>query len=74
MSRKVMDCSTVPSDSGCTLKLSGLEAEVLDAAVAHAIAVHGHEDTPEMREQIREFLEPEESYQQGTRPQEAMPG
>lgn len=56
MARKLMDCSTIPSDSGCTLKLSGQEAEVLDAAVAHAVAVHGHEDTPELRSQLRSSL------------------
>jgi hypothetical protein len=36
--------------------------------------VHDHEDTPELREQIREFLEPAEAYQPGKRAQEPMPG
>jgi hypothetical protein len=30
---------------------------VLDAAVAHAVAKHGHEDTPELREMIRSGLQ-----------------
>jgi hypothetical protein len=36
--------------------------------------VHSHEDTPELREQIKGLLEPEESYTTGTREQEPMPG
>jgi len=56
MSRKLMDCSTMPSDSGCTLRIAGEEDEVVAAAAAHAVAVHGHEDTPELREQLRTTL------------------
>jgi hypothetical protein len=29
---------------------------VLDAAVQHAASVHGHENTPQLREQIRSML------------------
>lgn len=54
--RKSVDCREYPSDKGCTLKLSGTEEEVLDAAVQHAVAVHGHENTPEFREQLRSML------------------
>ena len=32
------------------------------AAVAHAIADHGHEDTPELREQLASLLEPASAY------------
>jgi hypothetical protein len=49
--RKSIDCRLYPSEKNCTLKISGTEEEVLDAAVQHA--VHGHEDTPELRQQIR---------------------
>ena len=31
--RKSIDCRDYPSDKGCTLKMSGTEQEVLDAAV-----------------------------------------
>ena len=31
----------------------------LDAAVAHAVRAHGHEDTPELREQISGALKDE---------------
>ncbi len=33
---------------------------MLDAAVAHALAKHGHKDTPELREMIRGGLQPAE--------------
>jgi hypothetical protein len=43
----------MPSESNCSLTIAGTEDEVLDAAVAHAVARHGHEDTPELREGVR---------------------
>jgi hypothetical protein len=55
--RKMIDCRKAPSEMGCTLTIAGTEQEVLDAAVAHAVAVHGHDDTPELREEIRGGLE-----------------
>ena len=54
--RKSIDCRDYPSDKNCSLKISGTEEEVLDAAVQHAASVHGHENTPELREQIRSML------------------
>ena len=74
MGRVVVDCRRFPSESNCSLTIIGEEEEVLRAAGEHAASVHGHEDTPEFREQIRGMLEPEESYQPGTREQEPMPG
>lgn len=59
MSRKVADCREFPSESGCTLAISGEEEEVVRAASEHAVSVHGHEDTPELREQIRGMLRDE---------------
>jgi hypothetical protein len=57
MTRKMIDCRKVPNDIGCTLAIAGTEEETVDAAVAHAVARHGHEDTPELREMIRSGLE-----------------
>lgn len=54
--RKVMDCRLYPSDKGCTLSIEGTEEEVLDAATDHAITVHGHTNSPELREQIRSLM------------------
>jgi predicted small metal-binding protein len=59
MARKVADCRDMPSESGCTLVISGEEEEVVRAASVHAADVHGHEDTPELREQVRGMLKDE---------------
>jgi predicted small metal-binding protein len=61
MSRTMVDCRKIPSEINCTLTIAGEEDEVLDAAAAHAVAKHGHEDTPELRETIRASLEPAEA-------------
>ena len=42
MARKMIDCRKVPNDIDCTLTIAGTEDETLDAAVAHAVAKHGH--------------------------------
>ena len=57
--RKSIDCRNYPSERNCSLKISGTEEEVLDAAVQHATSVHGHENTPELREQIKQILRDE---------------
>lgn len=59
MSRKTMDCRDFPSDSKCTLTISGEDDEVLRAAVLHAVDVHGHKDTPEFRNELKKALKPE---------------
>jgi hypothetical protein len=75
MGRVIADCRRWPSDSNCSLTLIGEEDEVIQTAAEHSVSVHGHEDSPELREQIRGLLEPEDSYQPGaSRPHEAMPG
>ena len=56
MARKMIDCRSIPSEIGCTLTIAGEEDEVLDAAVAHAVDKHGHENTPELRENLRSGL------------------
>jgi predicted small metal-binding protein len=57
--RKSIDCTDYLSDENCSLKISGTEDEVLDAAVQHAVSAHGHEKTPELREQIKSMLKDE---------------
>ena len=56
MTRKIADCRDMPSESGCTLTLTGEEDEVLAAACQHAVAAHGHADGAELREGIRAGL------------------
>ncbi len=58
--RKKIDCGKMPSESNCTIAISGMEEEVLPIAVYHAVTVHGHEDTPELKEQIKSMLEDED--------------
>lgn len=73
MARVMADCRRFPSDSRCSLTIIGEEDEVLRAAGQHASEVHGHENTAELREQLRGMLEPEAAYQAGTREAGAFP-
>ncbi len=57
MARKMVDCRKVPSDIDCTLTIAGTQDEVLDAAVAHAVSKHGHDDTAELRQMITSSME-----------------
>jgi predicted small metal-binding protein len=49
----------MPSEKNCSLAISGTEEEVVKVASRHAVEEHGHEDTPELREQIRATLKNE---------------
>ena len=57
--RKSIDCRDYPSEKNCSLEISGTEEKVLEAAVQHAVSVHGHENSPELRDQIRSMLKDE---------------
>jgi predicted small metal-binding protein len=63
MGRKIADCRDFPSETACTLTISGEEQEVLAAAAAHAAAVHGHEDNEELRSWLRDNLKDEVAAQ-----------
>lgn len=57
MTRKYVDCRETPSVNNCTVAIAAdTDQELVDAAVQHAVAVHGHTDTPELREMIRQHL------------------
>jgi Protein of unknown function (DUF1059) len=56
MSRKYIDCRDFPSEKNCTVAIFGTEDEVLDLAVMHAVARHGHTDTHDFRNQLRSML------------------
>lgn len=57
MGRKFIDCREYPSEMNCTVALSADdEKELLDAAVQHAVSVHGHQDTAELRQQIKTLI------------------
>jgi predicted small metal-binding protein len=59
MSRKYIDCREMPSENNCDLAMAGSDAHIVDAAVTHAVTAHGHEDTPELREQVKQMLKDE---------------
>jgi len=59
MPRKYIDCREMPSENNCDVAMSGSEEHVVQAAVVHAVTAHGHEDTPELRQQITTMLKDE---------------
>lgn len=68
MARSYIDCREFPSDMHCTVAIAAdSEKELLDAAVQHAVAVHGHSDTPELRQQLTRL------FKAGTPPLEVQP-
>jgi len=57
MSRMSIDCREYPSEKNCSVAISAdTKKELVDAAVQHACAVHGHKDSPELREQIGSMI------------------
>ena len=57
MARKYVDCRQFPSETKCTVTISAdSEKELMEIAVQHAVAVHGHKDTPEFREQLKQAI------------------
>jgi hypothetical protein len=49
----------MPSENNCDLAMSGSEEHLVEAAATHAVTAHQHEDTPELREQIRAGMKEE---------------
>jgi predicted small metal-binding protein len=65
MKRQYIDCREFPSESKCTVAISADSAdELLEIAVQHAVKTHKHQDTPELRKQLRTM------FKQGTPPAE----
>lgn len=57
MARKFIDCREYPSEMNCSVAMSAdSENELLEAAVQHAVAVHKHQDSPELRAQLRKMF------------------
>jgi predicted small metal-binding protein len=54
MPRKFIDCREYPSATNCTIAISAdNDDELVEAAAHHAITVHQHDDTPELRSTLR---------------------
>ena len=57
MARKYIDCREYPSEMNCSIAIyADDEDELVEAAVQHAVAVHGHEDTLQFRNELRQAL------------------
>jgi predicted small metal-binding protein len=57
MARRYIDCREYPSESKCTVALSAdSDDELLEAAVQHAVTVHGHADSADFRQQLRQLF------------------
>jgi predicted small metal-binding protein len=59
MTRYYVDCREMPSENHCDLAMAGSEEHLVEAAATHAVTAHQHEDTPELREQIRASMKEE---------------
>ena len=65
MGRKFIDCREYPSEMNCTVAFSAdSDEELLEVAVQHAVQVHHHKDSRELRQQIRNL------FKEGTPPAE----
>lgn len=54
MTRMYVDCREFPSEANCTVTIAAdSEKELLEIAVQHAVSIHGHEDTPEFRRELK---------------------
>lgn len=63
MTRRYIDCREVPSDMQCSVAIAAdSENELLEAAVQHAVSVHKHQDTPELRNLLKQH------FKEGTPP------
>lgn len=57
MTRKFIDCRGFPSDTHCAVAISAdSEEELLQIAVEHAVSVHHLDDSPELRQQLRQLF------------------
>lgn len=67
MGRKFIDCREFPSDMHCSVAISAdTEAELMQIAVEHAVSVHHHRDSPELRQQLQSMFRDETSAQEAS--------
>ncbi|AZQ55276.1 DUF1059 domain-containing protein [Burkholderia cenocepacia] len=57
MSRRYIDCREFPSATNCSVAISAdSDNELLEAAVQHAVSVHQHADSAELRTQLKSLF------------------
>ena len=66
MARMFIDCRKFPSEKNCTVSIAAdTRQELMEAAVQHAVAVHGHTDGPQLREMIGQAIQQESAVAAG---------
>lgn len=56
----VANCGKFPSEKNCQLVIMAPESQrqdLVEAAATHAVASHGHENTPQLRKELSGFLD-----------------
>lgn len=62
MTRLYIDCREFPSEMKCSVSMAAdSPRELLEVAVQHAVTVHGHTDSSELRDQIGKMFKPVEA-------------
>ena len=58
MARKYIDCRENPETAKtCSVAISAdSDEELIEAAVEHSVQIHGYDDTPELRDQIKDLI------------------
>jgi predicted small metal-binding protein len=57
MARMFLDCRDYPSEMNCTVAISAdNKKELLEAAVQHAVAVHSHHDSQQLRDELTKMI------------------
>ncbi len=55
----VANCGKFPSEKNCQLVIMAPQsqrADLVEAAAAHAVRVHGHKETPQLRKELDKYL------------------
>ena len=55
-----INCGRFPSEKNCQLVImapAGQRDDLVEAASAHAVKVHGHADSPQLRQELGKHLE-----------------
>ena len=56
----VANCGKFPSEKNCQLVMMAPESQrqdLIEAAATHAAKTHGHENTPQLRQELNKMLE-----------------
>jgi Protein of unknown function (DUF1059) len=55
-----INCGKFPSEKNCQLVImapAGQRDDLIEAASAHAVKVHGHDESPELKKELGKHLE-----------------